>query len=139
MACPESFVLLECLIYVLPFVRATIFFRGIEFGELLSAEVRAKHPHTTYDLVANIVHDGEPGPGKGTYRVHILHQVHIRVSICDQSWTFLLMGRSVASCWAALSLRAQSVTRTKSQLWARNLLFRVEARCNADGLVEFHQ
>lgn len=27
----------------------------------------------TYSLLANIVHDGEPDPGKGTYRVHILH------------------------------------------------------------------
>ena len=25
--------------------------------------------------MANIVHDGEPGPGKGTYRVHVLHKV----------------------------------------------------------------
>lgn len=34
--------------------------------------MKAKHPYTTYDLVANIVHDGEPG--QGTYRVHILHK-----------------------------------------------------------------
>jgi len=49
--------------------------RAIDFGELLSAEVRARHRHTSYDLIANIVHDGEPGAGKGTYRVHILHKV----------------------------------------------------------------
>lgn len=30
------------------------------------------HPCTTYDLVANVVHDGEPS--HGTYRVHILHK-----------------------------------------------------------------
>lgn len=29
---------------------------------------------TCYDLVANIVHDGNPNDGKGSYRVHILHQ-----------------------------------------------------------------
>lgn len=38
----------------------------------MTSEVKAKHPYTTYDLVANIVHDGEPD--KGTYRVHILHR-----------------------------------------------------------------
>jgi U4/U6.U5 tri-snRNP-associated protein 2 len=27
-----------------------------------------------YDLVANIVHDGLPGAGKGTYRCHVLHK-----------------------------------------------------------------
>ncbi|KAH9422127.1 U4/U6.U5 tri-snRNP-associated protein 2 [Dermatophagoides pteronyssinus] len=27
-----------------------------------------------YDLVANIVHDGQPESGKGTYRIHILHK-----------------------------------------------------------------
>lgn len=27
-----------------------------------------------YDLIANIVHDGTPEAGKGTYRVHILHR-----------------------------------------------------------------
>ena len=49
--------------------------RGIDFGELLSPEVRAKHKDTIYDLVANIVHDGEPGSAKGTYRVHLLNKV----------------------------------------------------------------
>ena len=28
----------------------------------------------TYNLVANVVHDGDPNAGKGSYRVHILHQ-----------------------------------------------------------------
>lgn len=46
--------------------------RNVDFGDILTPEVKAKHPHTTYDLVANIVHDGEPG--QGTYRVHILHR-----------------------------------------------------------------
>ena len=51
-------------------------FRNIDFGELLQPEMRAKHKYTTYDLMANIVHDGEPEAGKGTYRAHILHKVH---------------------------------------------------------------
>lgn len=33
---------------------------------------KARHKTTIYDLVANIVHDGEPN--KGTYRVHLLHK-----------------------------------------------------------------
>ncbi|XP_074648034.1 ubiquitin carboxyl-terminal hydrolase 39-like [Tubulanus polymorphus] len=48
--------------------------KGIDFGDLLSPEVKSRHPHTAYDLLCNIVHDGEPEPGKGTYRVHILHK-----------------------------------------------------------------
>lgn len=51
----------------------------IDFGEILSDEVKQQHPFTNYDLVANIVHDSpagaEAGQGKaGTYRVHILHR-----------------------------------------------------------------
>ena len=48
------------------------YFRNVDFGDILTPEVKAAHPYTTYDLVANIVHDGEPG--QGTYRVHILHR-----------------------------------------------------------------
>lgn len=39
----------------------------------LCFQVKAKHPEPVYDLVANIVHDGEPE--SGTYRCHILHKV----------------------------------------------------------------
>merc|ERR1712183_807171 len=45
--------------------------RHIEFGDLLTEEVRSKHKEgTTYDLMANIVHDGEPK--KGSYKIHIM-------------------------------------------------------------------
>lgn len=40
--------------------------------DLLTEEARKDNPNTVYDLVANIVHDGQPN--KGTYRVHILHK-----------------------------------------------------------------
>uniref|UniRef100_A0A183L407 USP domain-containing protein n=1 Tax=Schistosoma curassoni TaxID=6186 RepID=A0A183L407_9TREM len=30
--------------------------------------------HTTYDLIANIVHDGPPTPGSGTHRIHLVHR-----------------------------------------------------------------
>lgn len=48
------------------------FYRNVDFGEILTPEIKAKHPCTNYDLVANIIHDGEPS--HGTYRVHILHK-----------------------------------------------------------------
>jgi U4/U6.U5 tri-snRNP-associated protein 2 len=50
-----------------------MFFRNVDFGDILSPEIKAKHKHTTYDLVANVVHDGDPK--KGTYRVHVLQKV----------------------------------------------------------------
>lgn len=48
--------------------------KNIDFGDLLAPEHRVLHRNTTYDLMANIVHDGEPERGKGTYRVHVLHK-----------------------------------------------------------------
>lgn len=46
--------------------------KNIDFGDILTPEIKEKHLCTMYDLVANIVHDGEPG--QGTYRAHILHK-----------------------------------------------------------------
>ncbi|GLG96459.1 hypothetical protein R5R35_007918 [Gryllus longicercus] len=46
--------------------------KNVDFGDILTPEIKEKYPNSTYDLVANIVHDGEPG--KGTYRVHVLHK-----------------------------------------------------------------
>ncbi|KAK6633805.1 U4/U6.U5 tri-snRNP-associated protein 2 [Polyplax serrata] len=46
--------------------------KNVDFGDVMTEEVKKKHKHTTYDLVANIVHDGEPN--RGTYRVHVLHK-----------------------------------------------------------------
>lgn len=46
--------------------------RGVDLGEMLTEEVRGKHPYTTYDLLANIFHEGEIG--KGSYKVNILHK-----------------------------------------------------------------
>ncbi|KAK7111213.1 ubiquitin carboxyl-terminal hydrolase 39-like isoform X2 [Littorina saxatilis] len=49
--------------------------KNIDFGELLSPEMRALHRHTTYDLAANIVHDSETRVKHGgTYRCHVLHK-----------------------------------------------------------------
>lgn len=45
----------------------------MDLREYLSEEVQAVHKHTTYDLIANIVHDGKPS--EGSYRIHVLHHV----------------------------------------------------------------
>lgn len=46
--------------------------RDVDLRELLSPEAQKSNPNTVYDLIANVVHDGQPN--KGTYRVHILHK-----------------------------------------------------------------
>ncbi|KAJ8963765.1 hypothetical protein NQ314_005398 [Rhamnusium bicolor] len=46
--------------------------KNVDFAEFLTPDVKEIHENTIYDLVANIVHDGEPT--KGTYRVHILQK-----------------------------------------------------------------
>nr|CAB3267559.1 U4/U6.U5 tri-snRNP-associated protein 2 [Phallusia mammillata] len=45
--------------------------KNIDLEELIAAD--ANVPNTCYDLVANIVHDGDPNEGKGSYRAHVLH------------------------------------------------------------------
>lgn len=47
--------------------------RNVDLREYLSEEVQAVHKNTTYDLIANIVHDGKPS--EGSYRIHVLHHV----------------------------------------------------------------
>ncbi|XP_040573387.1 ubiquitin carboxyl-terminal hydrolase 39 [Lepeophtheirus salmonis] len=48
--------------------------KSIEFGDILAPELKEKMSEGdgTYDLLANIVHDGDPKDG--TYKVHILHK-----------------------------------------------------------------
>ncbi len=58
-------------------VNVFVHYRDIDMAEFLSNDksVQDSHPHTVYDLVANICHDGQPGTGEGgTYRVHIRHK-----------------------------------------------------------------
>lgn len=50
-----------------------IIIRNVDLREYLSEEVQAVHRNTTYDLIANIVHDGKPS--EGSYRIHVLHHV----------------------------------------------------------------
>lgn len=49
-------------------------FRNVDFGDILTDENRKNHKSTRCNLIANVVHDGEPVEGKGTYRVHILQR-----------------------------------------------------------------
>ncbi|XP_036318727.1 U4/U6.U5 tri-snRNP-associated protein 2 isoform X2 [Rhagoletis pomonella] len=48
--------------------------KNVDFGEILSMKNLEQLKNTKYNLVANIVHDGEPK--KGTYRAHILHKAN---------------------------------------------------------------
>lgn len=48
-------------------------FRNVDFGELLSDEAKKRHKYTHYDMLSNIVHDGEPK--SGVYLAHVLHKV----------------------------------------------------------------
>lgn len=45
---------------------------NIDLHELLSAQNKKLNPNAVYDLIANIVHDGQPN--KGTYRCHKLNK-----------------------------------------------------------------
>lgn len=51
--------------------------RNVDFGDILTAENKKNHTETKYNLIANIVHDGDPK--SGTYRVHVLHK-------CTNQW-----------------------------------------------------
>lgn len=55
-------------------------YRNVDLREYLSEEVQAVHKNTTYDLIANIVHDGKPS--EGSYRIHVLHHVSAPAGSC---------------------------------------------------------
>lgn len=67
-------------------------FRSIEFGDFLSPELKEKYPDGgSYDLIANIVHDG--APEKGTYKV--------RKKDRQLSWLLLNPARSLTGAHPA--------------------------------------
>lgn len=49
------------------------FNRNVDLREYLTEEAQVTEKNTTYDLVANVVHDGKPT--EGAYRIHVLHHV----------------------------------------------------------------
>lgn len=80
------------ILYIKRFTRNTFFLeknptivnfpiKDVDLTELLEAESQKENEKVCYDLIANIVHNGEPEPGKGTYRVHVLHQVCFRCEL----------------------------------------------------------
>ena len=46
-----------------------VLLRGVDMAEYLVSDpaIQDAHPHTQYDLIANICHEGEPGKGKLVY------------------------------------------------------------------------
>lgn len=89
----DSFPDLHSLCLILGFI--FIITRNVDLREYLSEEVQAVHKNTTYDLIANIVHDGKPS--EGSYRIHVLHHVSGKNGGCS-------FGISVAcSLYLALS------------------------------------
>ena len=73
------------ILYMKRFTRNTFFLEknptivnfpinNVDLSELLAPELRSKQ-NCVYDLIANVVHEGEPEAGKGTYRMHVLHRV----------------------------------------------------------------
>lgn len=49
------------------------FNRNVDLREYLTEEAQVTEKNTTYDLIANVVHDGKPN--EGAYRIHVLHHV----------------------------------------------------------------
>ncbi len=58
--------------------------KNVDLSELLEPESR-KDQNACYDLIANIVHEGAPESGKGTYRIHLLHKVSAK---CHKKYAF---------------------------------------------------
>ena len=72
------------ILYIKRFTRNTFFveknptivnfpIKNLDFSEFLSNDNSKKSP-ATYNLLANIIHEGDPQAGKGSYRMHILHR-----------------------------------------------------------------
>lgn len=78
------------ILYIKRFTRNTFFLeknptivnfpiKNVDLSELFpnqDQQGNERNSKVVYDLIANIVHDGQPESGKGTYRIHILHKVN---------------------------------------------------------------
>lgn len=74
--------------------------RNVDLREYLTEEAQASEKSTTYDLVANIVHDGKPT--EGSYRIHVLHHVSA-VHVCYHIQMLNVEGLCVTSDLCALT------------------------------------
>lgn len=66
--------------------------RNVDLREYLTEEAQVSEKNTTYDLVANVVHDGKPN--EGAYRIHVLHHV----SCCRHGRN---LAKALESCMAS--------------------------------------
>ncbi|EGD72995.1 U4/U6.U5 tri-snRNP-associated protein 2 [Salpingoeca rosetta] len=48
--------------------------KNVDLSDYIAEEDKESGDSYQFDLLANIVHDGLPGPGKGTYRAHVHHK-----------------------------------------------------------------
>lgn len=65
--------------------------RNVDLREYLTEEAQATEKFTTYNLVANVVHDGKPT--EGSYRIHVLHHVSVSPALDSiPSVAVLLLG-----------------------------------------------
>jgi U4/U6.U5 tri-snRNP-associated protein 2 len=53
----------------------SFFHRNLDFRDYVEESHRKPGKSYRYNLICNIVHEGQPGAGKGTYRAHVYHKV----------------------------------------------------------------
>jgi hypothetical protein len=56
-------------------IPAAVANRNIDLRDYVDEAARNDDDSYCYDLLCNIVHEGQPGAGKGTYRTHVYHKV----------------------------------------------------------------
>ena len=101
----------------------------IEFGDLLSEDVKDKHDAgTTYDLIGNVVHDGSPCDQSmrlsiKSYRAHpcrkISTKVHKSSSSGSQSSAVKQMNFPCALILKFLRSSLRPVVRLRPQFWSK--------------------
>ncbi|CAG0914634.1 unnamed protein product [Notodromas monacha] len=97
---------------------------GMDFGDFLSPEARKLHDTTTYDLLANIVHDG--GPQAGTYRVHILHKGTGKWYELQDLHVKDILPQMITLTEAYIQLRGHTPTILEGHTWKEEEQFRRE-------------
>ena len=57
--------------------------------------IQDAHPHTQYDLIANICHEGEPGKGK---LMHFLLTNFVLTLVCKSFKSYCLWSQTYITC-----------------------------------------
>lgn len=97
--------------------------KNIDLGEYLAPdkEVRDAHPFTSYDLLANIVHEGEPGKGKGVFKAHVLHKGSAKwyeiqdLHVADILPQLITLSESYIQIWELKRVKPDSATQVSQQ------------------------